>query len=52
LQPDTYDAVILAVAHRQFRDMGTAQIRALGKSAHVLFDVKGLLPRDEVDDRL
>jgi UDP-N-acetyl-D-galactosamine dehydrogenase len=52
LQPDTYDAVILAVAHRQFRDMGIAQIRALGKSAHVLFDVKGLLPRDEVDDRL
>ena len=52
LQPDTYDAVILAVAHRQFLDMGTEQIRALGKSAHVLFDVKGLLPRDEVDDRL
>ena len=51
-QPGGYDAIILAVAHRQFRDMGTAQIRALGKPAHVLFDVKGLLPADQVDDRL
>jgi UDP-N-acetyl-D-galactosamine dehydrogenase len=52
LQPGAYDAVILAVAHRQFLDMGTAQIRALGKPGAVLFDVKALLPRDEVDDRL
>lgn len=52
LQPNQYDAVILAVAHRQFLDMGTTQIRALGKSAHILFDVKGLLPADQVDDRL
>ena len=52
LQPGVYDAVILAVGHRQFHDMGTAQIRALGKPAHVLFDVKGLLPADQVDDRL
>ena len=52
LQPGSYDAVILAVAHRQFQDMGTARIRALGKSSHVLFDVKGLLPADQVDDRL
>lgn len=52
LQQGRYDAVILAVAHRQFREMGTAQIRALGKPNHVLFDVKGLLPADQVDDRL
>jgi UDP-N-acetyl-D-glucosamine/UDP-N-acetyl-D-galactosamine dehydrogenase len=52
LQPGCYDAVILAVAHRQFQDMGTARIRALGKSSHILFDVKGLLPADQVDDRL
>jgi UDP-N-acetyl-D-galactosamine dehydrogenase len=52
LKKGNYDAVILAVAHRQFREMGTAQIRALGKAAHVLFDVKGLLPADQVDDRL
>ena len=52
LQPGSYDAVILAVAHRQFRGMGTEQIRALGKANHVLFDVKGLLPANQVDDRL
>jgi UDP-N-acetyl-D-galactosamine dehydrogenase len=47
-----YDAVILAVAHRQFKEMGVDAIRALGKPEHVLFDVKGLLPADQVDDRL
>jgi UDP-N-acetyl-D-galactosamine dehydrogenase len=52
LQPGVYDAVVLAVAHRQFRDMGAAQIRLLGKTGHVLFDVKSLLPVDQVDDRL
>ncbi len=52
IQPGRYDAVILAVAHHQFREMGIAQIRALGKPAHVLFDVKGLLPANQVDDRL
>jgi UDP-N-acetyl-D-galactosamine dehydrogenase len=52
LQPGSYDAVILAVAHHQFKEMGIAQIRALGKPEHVLFDVKGLLPADQVDDRL
>ena len=52
LHPNSYDAVILAVAHRQFLNMGADQIRALGKPGAVLFDVKGLLPRDQVDDRL
>ena len=47
-----YDAIILAVAHRQFIDMGAARIRALGKPGCVLFDVKQVLPREEVDDRL
>jgi UDP-N-acetyl-D-galactosamine dehydrogenase len=47
-----YDAVILAVAHRQFVQMGAAQIRALTKSGGVLFDVKHVLPKATVDDRL
>jgi len=51
-QPGQYDAVILAVAHRQFKEMGAAKIRALGKPGAVLFDVKALLSRDEVDGRL
>ena len=48
----TYDAIILAVAHRQFIEMGAAHIRALGKPGCIVFDVKQVLPRDAVDDRL
>jgi UDP-N-acetyl-D-galactosamine dehydrogenase len=47
-----YDAIVLAVGHRQFLDLGLEGIRALGKPECVLFDVKHLLPRDAVDDRL
>lgn len=51
-QPGTYDAIILAVAHRQFRDLGIERIRALGKPNAVLFDVKYLFPATAVDGRL
>ena len=47
-----YDAVILAVAHKEFRELGAAAIRALGKPASVLFDIKSVLPADSVDGRL
>jgi UDP-N-acetyl-D-galactosamine dehydrogenase len=47
-----YDAIVLAVAHKQFADLGADGIRALGKPGCVLFDVKQSLPRDKVDDRL
>jgi UDP-N-acetyl-D-galactosamine dehydrogenase len=52
LHPGTYDAVVLAVAHHQFTDMGAAALRALGKPDCVLFDVKDVLPKNTVDDRL
>ncbi|MGH8145914.1 MAG: nucleotide sugar dehydrogenase [Rhodanobacteraceae bacterium] len=56
LQPDLqagrYDAIVLAVAHHQFTDLGAAALRALGTPNCVLFDVKDVLPRDTVDDRL
>jgi len=48
----TYDAVILAVSHREFQEMGVERIRAFGKANHVLYEVKYLLPADEVDGRL
>jgi len=51
-RPGTYDAVILAVAHRQFRDMGAGAKHALGRDPHVLYDVKYLLPVSDVDGRL
>ena len=44
------DAVVLAVAHRDFRDV--AKVRAYGRPGAVVFDVKGCLPRAEVDGRL
>ena len=47
-----YDAIILAVAHRQFVELGAAGIRALGKPGAILFDVKHALSRDDADDRL
>ncbi|MGA8279117.1 MAG: nucleotide sugar dehydrogenase [Rhodanobacteraceae bacterium] len=52
LIPGKYDAIVLAVAHREFIELGADGIRALGKPGCVLFDVKQALPRDRVDDRL
>ncbi len=52
LEPGKYDAIILAVAHRQFHEMGVEKIRVLGKPQAVLFDVKYILPVDQVDGRL
>jgi UDP-N-acetyl-D-galactosamine dehydrogenase len=48
----SYDAIILAVGHRQFKDMGVATIRALGKPGAVLYDVKYVFAAAEVDGRL
>jgi UDP-N-acetyl-D-galactosamine dehydrogenase len=53
-KPETgkYDAIILAVAHNEFKVMGVEEIRKLGKSAHVLYDLKYILPKESVDMRL
>jgi UDP-N-acetyl-D-galactosamine dehydrogenase len=47
-----YDAIVLAVAHRQFADLGADAIRAFGREGAVLFDVKSLLPKEAADLRL
>jgi len=47
-----YDAVILAVAHNQFKDMGAEGIRKLGKPQHILYDLKYVLSPAESDIRL
>jgi len=47
-----YDAVIVAVGHDQFRDLGIDRIRKLCKTHSVVFDVKYLFGSDEVDGRL
>ena len=53
-QPEAgkYDAIILAVSHHQFVEMGAAAIRKLGKAKHVLYDLKYVLSPDESDLRL
>ncbi len=52
LQPQAYDAIILAVGHSRFKEMGAKKIRALGGNPHVLYDIKYLLDLSESDLRL
>ena len=52
LKPGTYDAIVVGVAHDQFRQVGIAKIRELGKRNHVLYDIKYVFPAGEVDGRL
>ncbi len=47
-----YDAVIVAVAHKQFKAMGAEGIRSFGKPEHVLYDLKYILPTEAADLRL
>ena len=47
-----YDAIILAVSHNQFKAMGADTIKSFGKSNHVLYDLKYILNKAEVDMRL
>ncbi len=52
LAPASYDAIIIAVAHDQFKAMTADALRALGKPEHVLFDLKYVLPAAASDLRL
>ncbi len=52
LPTDKYDAIILAVNHQQFNTIDADTIHALGKNNHILFDVKNIFPKNEVDGRL
>lgn len=47
-----YDAIILAVAHREFCSLGADAIREFGKPNHVLYDLKYALPIGSADLRL
>jgi UDP-N-acetyl-D-galactosamine dehydrogenase len=52
LEPAVYDAVIVAVGHRSIRELGPARTRALLKPSGIVFDVKGIFPKEDVDARL
>ncbi|KXJ49255.1 MAG: Vi polysaccharide biosynthesis protein VipA/TviB [Colwellia sp. Phe_37] len=47
-----YDAMIVAVSHDQFKELGIEGVKALGKDNHVVYDIKYLFPSDGVDGRL
>ena len=48
----SYDAIVLAVAHAEFKDLGSERIRPFGKVDSVIYDLKYLLPEDSADLRL
>ena len=48
----TYDGIILAVAHDEFKEMGAEAIHKLGKDNHVLYDLKNVFDLQESDLRL
>jgi UDP-N-acetyl-D-galactosamine dehydrogenase len=47
-----YDAIVIAVGHRQFVDLGAAGIRRFGKPSSLVYDIKYVLPQGAADDRL
>jgi UDP-N-acetyl-D-galactosamine dehydrogenase len=49
---DRYDAVVLAVAHDQYRTLGAEGARRYGRGNALLYDIKSLYPREAVDARL
>lgn len=52
LNHSLYDGIIIAVGHRQFRDMGGSLMQSLGKRNHVIFDLKYVIEKQQVDLRL
>jgi UDP-N-acetyl-D-galactosamine dehydrogenase len=51
-QSGTYDAVVIAVAHQEFVALGAEGIRRFGSPNVVIFDIKHVLRKDQVDGRL
>ena len=49
---NTYDAIVMAVSHKQFLELGPVGIKNFGKSNSILFDVKSIFPLEQSDGRL
>jgi len=52
LGAERYDVAVVAVAHRQFRELGARGVRRLCRKKHVLYDIKHVFPAAAVDGRL
>lgn len=48
----SYDAIVIAVAHKQFVELGAKGIRAFANPNAVVFDIKHVLSKDQSDGRL
>ena len=52
LENNHYDAIVIAVAHDQFKHMAISEFKALGKTQHVLYDLKYILDQQDSSIRL
>ena len=52
LEPQAYDAVVLAVAHARFRELDAGGLRSLARAGAVFYDIKHALPEGLADERL
>jgi UDP-N-acetyl-D-galactosamine dehydrogenase len=52
IEEEFYDAIVIAVGHKQFLYMGVDKIRSFGKKESILFDVKNMFKKSDVDGRL
>jgi UDP-N-acetyl-D-galactosamine dehydrogenase len=52
LKPRHYDVAVMAVAHKEFRELGVRGVRRLLRRPHVLYDIKHLFPAADTDGRL
>jgi len=52
LKENYYDAILLAVSHKQFIELGETGMRNLLNNKGLIFDIKGMLPSSAVDERL
>ena len=49
---DTYDAILVAVGHDEFKKYGANKVKSYGKDKHILYDIKNVLEKNLVDIRL
>jgi UDP-N-acetyl-D-glucosamine/UDP-N-acetyl-D-galactosamine dehydrogenase len=47
-----YDAIVMAVAHDEFKILDIEQLHSYGKSNHIIYDIKYIFNVNDVDGRL
>ena len=52
IKDNRYDSIIIAVGHKEFRNMGIKKIKSFSKKKCIIYDLKYLFKKDEVDLRL